>query len=100
MALPSAPLISVAVVAYNQRSYIEQALDSVLSQKVEGPLEVVVGDDGSTDGTSEVIRDYARRHPDVVRPLLSESNLGPQANGRRTLTACRGSFIAYLDGDD
>jgi glycosyltransferase involved in cell wall biosynthesis len=92
----------VAVVTYNHRPYIGQALDSVLRQRVPGDAEIVVGDDASTDGTRELLQDYQRRHPGRIRLLLHDHNGGD--GGRRnymaTLAACRGDYVAYLDGDD
>lgn len=92
--------VSVVTITYNQEGYIAQALDSVLAQEFDGELEVLVGEDCSTDRTREIVLDYARRFPDRVRPLLAEENLGSQRNYLRTLQAATGEYVAILDGDD
>lgn len=92
--------ISVAVVTYNHEPYIRQALDSVFAQRVSHAYEVVIGDDGSTDGTRQIVREYAERHNDRVRLLLHETNLGCTRNAERIINACRGEYLALIDGDD
>jgi glycosyltransferase involved in cell wall biosynthesis len=57
-------------------------------------------EDCSTDSTRQIVRDYANRYPDKVRPLLHERNLGGSENFDRTLAECRGEFVAMLEGDD
>ena len=99
------PLVSVCFLAYNQVPFIERALDSVLMQDANFAFEVVIGDDASTDGSSEVINRYQRKYPEKIRILRSIENLGKYTgNGRlnfiRNLRACRGKYIAILDGDD
>ena len=94
------PLVSVVMIAYNVERYIAQALDSVLNQSLDGELEIVVGEDRSTDGTREILLAYGRRHPQRIRPLLRERNLGMNRNFVETLLAARGEYIALLDGDD
>lgn len=91
--------VSVAIVTYNQREYLREALDSVLAQ-TGVTFEVVVGDDGSTDGTPELLNAYAARHPGVVRPVLSPANRGITANCNAVLDACAAPLIAWLGGDD
>lgn len=103
---PSAtPKVSVRLITFNHAPFIAQALDGVLMQETNFPFEIVVGDDGSSDGTTEIVLDYQRRHPDRIRVLLARNNLGKYTgNGRlnfiRTLQACRGKYIAILEGDD
>jgi glycosyltransferase involved in cell wall biosynthesis len=95
----SLPLVSVHLISYNQRPFIEEALRSALEQDYEN-LEIVAGDDASTDGTAEVLRDYAARYPGRIVPVLAATNLGVTANCNATLQACRGKYIAFLAGDD
>jgi len=92
--------LSVRVITYNQAPFVAQALDGALAQRVDFPCEIVVGDDGSTDGTREIVLDYQRRYPERLRVLTSEHNRGGRWNFVRTLEACRGEYIALLDGDD
>lgn len=92
--------VSVCTITYNQQAFIGQALESALAQEVDFPFEIVVGDDGSTDGTAQIVAEYGRRYPDHVRPLLRPTNLGAQRNFAATLRECRGEYIALLEGDD
>lgn len=99
------PLVSVSLTTYNHRRFIRDAIDSILSQKTTFSYELVIGDDCSQDGTSELIRDYQRRYPTHIRLLLATQTLGRYTgNGRlnfiRLLRACRGKYIALLEGDD
>ncbi len=94
------PLVSVKMITYNHAPYIAQAIEGVLSQKTDFSYELVIGEDCSTDGTREIVLRYAEAHPDIIRVMTSESNVGMRANGRRTTQACRGKYIAWCEGDD
>lgn len=94
------PLLSVCMTTYNHERYIAQAIESVLGQRTTFAVEVVVGEDCSTDSTLRICREYESRYPDRVRVIPSESNVGMHENYRRTIEACRGRYIAMLDGDD
>ena len=92
--------LSVAMITYNHSRFIAQAIDSVLAQKVNFDYEIVVGEDNSTDGTRDIILDFHRRYPNRIVPLLRDRNLGAMRNFKETLTACRGEYVALLEGDD
>ena len=94
--------VSVVVHTFNHAEYIAEALDSVLMQRADFPFEVLVGDDGSTDGTREIIAGYARRHPDRVFPLFPDEPMGHEGGQifKALLERARGEYIALLDGDD
>jgi glycosyltransferase involved in cell wall biosynthesis len=94
------PKVSVGLITFNHAAYIGEALDGVLMQQATFPFEVVVGDDFSTDGTREILIKYAEAHPDKIRLLLPERNQGMNRNVAAILEACRGDYIALLDGDD
>lgn len=94
------PLVSVYVITYNHARYVAQAIGSILMQEADFPVELVIGEDCSTDDTRAICEQYARANPDRIRLLPSERNLGVQANARRTYTACRGKYIAQCEGDD
>ncbi|MDI1320600.1 MAG: glycosyltransferase [bacterium] len=93
------PLVSISIIAFNQRSLISETIDSVLSQEYSR-LQIVVADDGSTDGTENIILDYARRWPDKIVALTGGPNLGITGNSNRALGACKGKYIAFMGGDD
>lgn len=94
------PRISVLLLAHNLEAYIAQALESVLMQQVDAPYEIVIGEDCSTDRTRAIIASYARRYPHKIRPIFRRQNLGMNRNFAHTLKACRGRYVALLDGDD
>lgn len=93
------PLVSIAIITYNQIDFIHEAILSALNQDYEN-LEVVVADDGSVDGTATVIKEYAEKFPDRLVPVIGRSNIGITANSNRALKKCRGEFIALQGGDD
>jgi Glycosyl transferase family 2 len=95
-----APLVSVVLRTYNHASFVAQAIESVLIQDTAFPFELVIGEDCSTDGTREIVAEYAARDPQIVRAVLPEQNIGHGAIFKQALEATRGSLIAYLDGDD
>jgi glycosyltransferase involved in cell wall biosynthesis len=88
------------MITYNHERFIGQALEGVLSQKVNFDYEIVIGEDCSTDGTRAVIQDFQRRNPDRIVPLFREANVGAMRNFAETLAACRGEYVAFLEGDD
>jgi glycosyltransferase involved in cell wall biosynthesis len=93
------PLVSVFVPTYNHVAYIDEAIGSAVEQDY-GNLQVVVGDDGSTDGTAEKVRAWATRYPQRVVALVGGPHLGITGNCNRALGACRGRYIAFHAGDD
>ena len=93
--------VSVLMTSFQHERYIARALEGVLEQTgVE--LELIVGDDASTDATRAVIAEYATAHPRLIRTFLPERNLGQggKAIFGELVARARGDFIAYLDGDD
>ena len=89
----SAPLVSVVVAAYNGEDTIREALASLLAQDYD-PFEIVVVDDGSTDGTGKIVREF-----DSVEYVRQE-NRGPGAARNTGVARARGSLLAFLDADD
>lgn len=92
--------VSVVMLTYFHEDYIAQALDSVLSQETTLRYEIIIGDDASGDRTPDIIREYAARCPDIIRPVLRTKNLGANRNGWDAGRRARGKYIAYLEGDD
>lgn len=88
------------VITYNHERYIRAALDSIVEQQTTFPMEVVIGEDSSTDGTRAILLEYQARYPSLIRLLLHEHNLGVSHNWETTVQACRGKYIALLEGDD
>lgn len=92
--------VSICIFSYNYEQFIAQAIDSVLSQQTTFPLEIIIGDDCSTDGTPAILKQYQQRYPDVIKLLLNDHNQGGTRNWVRTISQCQGKYIALLDGDD
>jgi glycosyltransferase involved in cell wall biosynthesis len=97
--MSAAPKVSVIVPIYNQAPFIRETVDSVLAQDYEN-IELVLSDDGSTDGTTEILREYAAREPDRIKLVASEQNTGIAGAFNRALDAHTGELIAWLGGDD
>jgi glycosyltransferase involved in cell wall biosynthesis len=95
-----APKVSVLMITYNHEKFIAQAIESVLMQKTDFPFELVIGDDCSTDGTGEIVRDYSQKYPEIVRAHFPERNMGARENFWQIFAASRGRYLATLEGDD
>lgn len=94
------PLVSVEMITYNHEPYIAQAIEGVLMQKANFPIELIIGEDCSTDRTREIVLDYQKKYPDIIRVITSGHNIGMIKNGFRTTKACCGKYIAFCEGDD
>ncbi|WP_460152116.1 glycosyltransferase family 2 protein [Pseudomonas sp. S2_B07] len=91
---------SVVVSCYNQEDYIEQCLDSILSQEIDFDCEIIVSDDCSTDRTQERIRAYSDRHPGRLKLLLRDKNVGAALNYHGVHKMASGDIVYHFDGDD
>lgn len=99
------PKVSVITLSYNQVKYIKDCMDGVLTQKVDFPIEYIVHDDASDDGTSEIISEYANLYPDIIKPILqSENQYSKHHSFSKILHECiryaKGEYIAICEGDD
>ncbi len=95
----SSPRLTVLTLAYNQRNYIAQCMESVLAQKTDFPVRHIIVDQCSTDGTADVIAEYAAKHPGIM-PVLLSSRLGGGQNVRAMFLRARTPYVALCDGDD
>lgn len=98
--LSKIPLVSVKMTTYNHAPYITQAIEGVLQQKTSFPIELIIGEDCSTDGTMEIVLNFQRKYPDIIRVITSEINVGAHKNSERIDKICRGKYIALCEGDD
>lgn len=94
------PLVSVRTSTYNHGKYIKYCIEGVLMQKTTFPFEFIIGEDCSTDETREIVFEYAKKYPDIIRVITADYNVGSKANGRRCIRACRGKYMAICEGDD
>jgi len=99
MSITINPKTSVLLITYNQENFIRQALDSVLMQQTDFAIEVVIADDYSQDSTLAISREY-QAGANNVRLLPSEEKIGITRNLQRGFAACRGKYVAVLEGDD
>jgi len=93
-------LVSVCMITYNHEKYISQAVEGVLMQKTNFLIELIIGEDCSTDNTRNICLEYKEKYPDIIKLLLSEKNLGMMQNFITTLQSCTGKYIALCEGDD
>jgi glycosyltransferase involved in cell wall biosynthesis len=99
-AMARTPTVSVLTITYQHEAFIAECIDSVLAQRAPCAVERVIGEDDSPDRTRAICLEYQKRRPDMIRLLLPERNTGSYENFRRTFAACRGKYIAVLEGDD
>ncbi len=96
------PLVSVVCITYNHGPYIRDAIAGFLMQETDFPFEIVIHVDASTDGTADMITEYAREFPHLIKPIYQSKN--QYSRGVKTiLTAlemARGEFVALCEGDD
>ncbi|MDO4266850.1 MAG: glycosyltransferase [Eubacteriales bacterium] len=97
-------MVSICCITYNQEPYIRDALEGFLRQKTSFPFEILIHDDASTDGTAQVIREYADRFPDRIFPILQKENQYAKGltsvSGTYNFPRARGRYIAMCEGDD
>ncbi|MDT0675957.1 glycosyltransferase family 2 protein [Autumnicola musiva] len=96
-------LVSVSIITYNQKEFIGEAIDSVLMQEVDFNYEIIIGDDCSSDGTQEILKEYEAKYPAIIQLILHPrrySEIPGRTNNITNIYACRGKYIALLDGDD
>lgn len=97
------PLVSVLCPTFNHAAYIRQCLDSVIAQETCFPYEILVNDDCSTDGTTDIVKEYAQKYPSFVKAFTHPFNLysrGTDAVRDILLPTARGKYIAICEGDD
>lgn len=95
--------VSVMCMVYNHEKYLRQCLDSFLMQKTDFAYEIIVHDDASTDGSADIIREYAQKYPDIIVPILQTENQlskGVLISNDIMLPKARGEYLAECEGDD
>lgn len=102
MVSSTSPLVSVVCHAFNHQAYIRQTIESILAQSTSFPFELIIHDDASSDGTSEIVYEFARRYPRVVSVVVQDQNQFSQ--GKRppyfTFPMASGEYLAICEGDD
>lgn len=98
----SKPLVSICCTTYNHECYINEALDSFLMQETDFPFEIIVRDDASTDNTANVIREYEKKFPSIIKPIYELENRFQKGVKPliTTVSKANGQYIAICEGDD
>lgn len=95
--------VTVRCITYNQKEYIRQCLDGFVMQQTNFRFEAIVHDDASSDGTADIVREYAEKYPDIIKPIFETENQYSKHDGSlgRILNAhTRGKYVALCEGDD
>ncbi|RXJ46032.1 glycosyltransferase [Gelidibacter gilvus] len=92
--------VSIIVLSYNHESYLHETLQSLTDQKTKFEYEILVGDDCSPDNSRLIIDQFYGKHPNKIKRIYPEKNLGPNANYLNCLRNAKGQFIAFCEGDD
>jgi len=97
------PVVSVCCLAYNHSVFINECIDSILIQKTDFPFEIIIHDDASTDGTADIIRDYEKNFPNIIKPIYQNTNQYSKNNkplSQFILPSVKGHYIALCECDD
>ena len=92
--------VTVVCITYKHEAYIAEALDSFLMQKTNFKYQIFVGEDCGPDDTAEIVREYARKFPNIVIPFIREKNMGAQRNLIDLCNHAVSPYIAFCEGDD
>lgn len=92
--------VNIAIITYNQEQYIRETLDNIVSQITDFKFVAIVSDDCSTDKTPEIIKEYANKYPNIIKPIFREKNIGVIKNYLDTLNHCNTKYTAICEGDD
>ena len=95
-------VVSILCITYNQKEYLKSALDGCVHQETDFAFEIIVHDDASTDGTTEIIKEYAEKYPALIRSLYEEENQYSKGNSiaKIMFPEIRGRYVAFCEGDD
>lgn len=105
MGKKESPLVSIKCLVYNHGPYLRQCLDGFVMQKTNFAFEAIVHDDASTDNSADIIREYAEKYPDIIKPIYETENQYSKHDGslRRIMDAAihpDAKYIAICEGDD
>ncbi|MGT2828111.1 glycosyltransferase family 2 protein [Streptococcus hillyeri] len=92
--------VSIICTNYNKDQWIGQAIDSFIQQETTFPYEIILIDDASTDCSREILEQYEKKYPELIRVFYNESNFGIAKTWKKIVKEARGEYIARCDGDD
>lgn len=93
-------MVTIITVTYNHEKYLEQCLNSLVSQKTNFRYQIFVGDDCSTDCTTDIVREFAKNYPDVIVPIIRKKNIGSIHNFGDLCERVNSRYVTFCDGDD
>ena len=94
------PVVSIVCITYNHEPYLRQTLDGFLMQRTTFPVEIILAEDCSTDGTRVICDEYVAKYPDKIHYIVRDHNVGYNQNEYEAMQAARGKYIAFCEGDD
>lgn len=98
--LQNKPLVSILCITYNHKNYIRQCLDGFVMQKTNFDFIAYVGDDCSTDGTTEIVKEYEYKYPNIIKGIYHSKNTNIIGNYFDVVNACKSKYVAVCEGDD
>ena len=101
--MPLVPVISVMCCTYNQEKYIKNCLEGFVNQKTKVPFQVIVHDDASVDSTPQIIREYERKYPEIIKGIYQKENqfsIHPKRLQKFVYPMLAGKYVASCEGDD
>lgn len=101
--IQNSPLVSICCTTYNHENFIREAIKGFLIQKTNFPVEIIIHDDASTDGTAIIVKEYADKHPELIIPIFQKENQyskGVKPFLNYLIPKARGKYIDVCEGDD
>ena len=95
-------MVSICCITYNHEKYIAEAIESFLMQKTDFKYEILIHDDASTDNTANIVKEYEKRYPDIIKPIYQVQNQYSQKKlvSSNNYNRAKGKYIAICEGDD
>lgn len=95
-------MVSICCITYNQEDYIRDAIESFLRQKTDFKYEIIIHDDASTDNTANIIKEYEKKYPDIIKPIYQKENQYKKGKKASLISYsyAKGKYIAVCEGDD
>ena len=96
----SIPKVSICIITYKNANFIDNCLESIVSQVVNFDYEIIIGEDHSKDETAQIVKKYADSYPNLIKAYLRKQNIGAKQNFLNCFHQCQGEYVIYVEGDD